>query len=44
MKKFAGLRLLYQYMYAHPGKTTFYGGEFGQFIEWNENQALDWFF
>jgi len=42
-QKFANLRLLFTYLYTHPGKKLlFMGGEFGQGIEWNHDQSLDW--
>ena len=42
-QRFANLRLLYTYMFTHPGKKLlFMGCEFGQGIEWNHDQALEW--
>jgi 1,4-alpha-glucan branching enzyme len=42
-RKFANLRLLYSYMFAHPGtKLLFMGGEFGQTSEWKHDISLDW--
>ena len=42
-QKFANLRLLFAWQYAHPGKKLlFMGGEIGQWHEWRENEALDW--
>ena len=43
-QKHANLRLLYAYMYAHPGKKLlFMGTEFAQGQEWNSTRALDWY-
>jgi len=41
--KAAGLRTLYAFMYAHPGKKLlFQGQEFGQVMEWNESRPVEW--
>jgi len=42
-QKFANLRLLYGFMYGHPGKKLlFMGGELGQWDEWNHEHSIDW--
>ncbi|MEO6851630.1 MAG: alpha amylase C-terminal domain-containing protein, partial [Mucilaginibacter sp.] len=42
-QQFANLRLVYSYMFTHPGsKLLFMGAEFGQGTEWNYQQSLDW--
>jgi 1,4-alpha-glucan branching enzyme len=42
-RKFANLRALYGYQWAHPGKKLlFMGGEFGQRREWAHDEALEW--
>ena len=43
-RKFAGLRALYGYTMAHPGKKLlFMGSEFAHYIEWKYDDQLDWF-
>ncbi len=42
-QKFANLRALYGFMWAHPGKKLlFMGGEFAQWKEWDDDGSLDW--
>jgi 1,4-alpha-glucan branching enzyme len=42
-RRFAGLRALLAYMWAHPGKQLlFMGSEFGQGAEWSAERGLDW--
>lgn len=42
-RRFANLRLMFAYMYTHPGtKLLFMGGEFGQSGEWNHDNGLEW--
>ncbi len=42
-QKYANLRLLYSYMWTHPGKKLlFMGGDIAQWQEWNHNENLQW--
>jgi len=42
-QKFANLRLLYSYMWSHPGKKLlFMGSDFGQWNEWDFDRSLQW--
>jgi 1,4-alpha-glucan branching enzyme len=42
-QRFANLRLLFSYMWTHPGKKLlFMGGDFGQWNEWNFDTSLQW--
>ncbi|MFH1566434.1 MAG: 1,4-alpha-glucan branching protein GlgB [Gemmatimonadota bacterium] len=42
-QRFANLRLLYAYMYGHPGKKLlFMGGELGVWTEWDYRRSLEW--
>jgi 1,4-alpha-glucan branching enzyme len=42
-QKFANLRLLYTYMFTHPGaKLLFMGNEIGSTVEWNYKSELPW--
>lgn len=42
-QRFANLRLLFGFMFGHPGKKhLFMGGEFGQVREWSHEESLEW--
>ncbi|MEP7145600.1 MAG: 1,4-alpha-glucan branching protein GlgB [bacterium] len=42
-QKFANLRLLFGFMFAHPGKKlNFMGNDIAQYSEWNSESRLDW--
>ncbi len=42
-QQFANLRLLYGYMWSHPGKQMlFMGGDIGQRREWQHDESLEW--
>ena len=42
-QQFANLRLLYGYMWTHPGKQMlFMGGDFAQRREWQHDESLEW--
>jgi 1,4-alpha-glucan branching enzyme len=42
-QRFANLRALYAWMWAHPGKQLlFMGSELAQYQEWSESRSLDW--
>lgn len=42
-QRYANLRLMYAYMYTHPGKKLlFMGCDFGQVSEWRHEESLEW--
>lgn len=42
-EKFANLRLMYTYMWGHPGKKLLFAGqEWGSWAEWSESRSIDW--
>ena len=42
-ERFAGVRALFAYQWAHPGKKlTFMGNDIAQFGEWDQRGSVDW--